>query len=85
MNSTITANEIKTKGISIADKFAKEGLETMVTVRGKRKYVILTTEQYNELKEYELTAALAEAEKDLKTGKYHEDSVEDHLNRIKNA
>lgn len=85
MNNTITANELKTKGISIADDLAKKGLETIVTVRGEAKYVILSKDQYHALKEHELSSALAESERDLKNGKYHEDSVEKHLSRIENA
>lgn len=85
MNNTVTANELKTKGISIADDLAAQGLETIVTVRGEAKYVILPTKQYYELKEHELAAALMESEQDLKKGKYREDSVESHINRITNA
>ena len=85
MNNTITANDLKTKGISIADNLAAKGLETIVTVRGEAKYVILPTKQYHELKECELAAALMESENDLKSGKYHEGSVDDHIKRIKNA
>lgn len=82
MNNTVTANELKTKGISIADNLAAQGLETIVTVRGEAKYVILPTQQYYELKEHELTAALAESKKDLKNKNYKEGSIEDHIKRI---
>lgn len=85
MNNTITANELKSKGISIADTFASKGLETIVTVRGEAKYVILPTAEYYALKEHELNAALIESEQDLKNGKYKTSSVEDHLKRIANA
>lgn len=83
MNNTITANELKTKGISAAEENAREGLETVVTVRGEEKYVILSKEDFNRLREYELTVALMEAEWDLKNGNFHEDSIEDHLKRLK--
>lgn len=85
MNNRITANELKIKGISIADNLAAQGLETIVTVRGEAKYVILPTKQYYELKEHELSAALLESEQDLKNGNYYEESVEDHIKRISNA
>ena len=85
MNNTITANDLKTKGISIAENLAKQGLETIITVRGKAKYVILDKEQYNKLKEYELTIALLESEQDLKDGKFNEDSIINHIKRIDNA
>ncbi len=85
MNNTITANDLKIKGISIAENLAKQGLETIITVRGKAKYVILDTEQYNKLKEYELTIALSEAKQDIKDGRYNKDSINDHIKRIENV
>jgi hypothetical protein len=85
MDNTITANELKTKGISIADKMAMQGLETIVTIRGEAKYIILPKEQYYALKEHELMSALAESEEDLKKGKYKKGSVKDHIKRITNA
>lgn len=85
MNNIITANELKTKGISIADNIAAQGLETIVTIRGEVKYIILPKEQYYALKEYELISALAASEQDLKNGKYKEGSIEAHIKRISNA
>ncbi len=85
MNNIITANELKTKGISIADNLAAQGLETIVTIRGEAKYVILPTKQYYALKEHELMSALAESKKDLKDGKYKKGSIEAHIKRISNA
>ncbi len=85
MNNIVTAQELKTKGISIADSFAAQGLETVITVRGEEKYVILPKAQYYTLKEHELAIALSESEQDLKNGKYHETSIEEHISRITNA
>jgi len=84
MDNVITANQLKTKGISIADNLASQGLETIVTVRGEAKYVILPKAQYYALKEHEISAALIESKQDLKDGKFHKDSVEEHINRITN-
>jgi PHD/YefM family antitoxin component YafN of YafNO toxin-antitoxin module len=85
MNNTLTASDLKTKGISVVDKNAKNGIETIITVRGKEKYIIIPLIEFNRLRECELTAALVESENDLKEGKYSEDSIEAHLKRIKNA
>jgi len=41
MNNFITANDLKTKGISVIEPIAKKGLETVVKVRGVDTYVIL--------------------------------------------
>jgi len=84
MNNTITANLLKTKGISAVNPFAKKGIETIVTVRGEDKYVILTKNEFDRLREYELTAAILETEQDMKTGKYHT-NIEKHLKEVTNA
>lgn len=85
MNNIITANELKTKGISVADNLANQGLETIVTVRGETKYIILSKKQYYALKELELMSALNESEQDLKNGKYKEGSIESHIKRLNDA
>lgn len=82
MNNFITANDLKTKGVSAIKPFAKKGLETVIKVRGIDTYVVLTTQAFNHLRECELTTALIESEKDIKSGKYNEDSVAEHLKRI---
>jgi hypothetical protein len=82
MENTISANELKTKGVSRLDEITASGGEAIISVRGKNRYVVLTLEQYSHLRECELEAALVETRKDLKEGNIVEESVEDHLNRI---
>lgn len=82
MTQTITANELKTKGISILNDETSEGDEVIITVRGKNKFVILPMEKYNYLRECELEAALNESKKDIKEGKIFKESVEKHIKRI---
>ena len=82
MAQTITANDLKTKGISILNEETSSGDEVIITVRGKNKYVVLSIEKYNYLRECELEAALNESRKDIKDGKFHKESVEKHVKRI---
>ena len=82
MNNTITANELKTKGVSLINKVTSEGAEALITVRGKTEYVILPIKTYNHLRECELEVALLESRHDIKKGKYIEESVEKHIKRI---
>lgn len=84
MNELITANELKTKGISAINKILSVASEAIITVRGKSKFVVLPIEEYNKLREYELEAALEETKKDLKEGKFFEESVDKHIKRITN-
>jgi hypothetical protein len=51
-------------------------------VRGKTKYVVLTVEEYNRLRECELETAIFEAKKDLEEGRTVQESVDEHLQRI---
>lgn len=85
MNELITANELKTKGIAAINKILAVASEAIITVRGKSKFVVLPIEKYNKLREYELEAALEETKKELREGKYTEESVEEHLKRIINV
>ncbi len=82
MTQIITANELKTKGVTILNDQTADGSEVIITVRGKSKYVILPIEKYNYLRECELDAALQETRNDIKTGKFIKESVEKHIKRI---
>ncbi len=76
---TITANQLKNKGISaIADCD-----EALITVRGHPRYVLMNIDHYHYLRELELAAALEEAKQDYKNGDYVEESVDQHIKRIK--
>jgi len=79
---TITANELKTKGISAIQKQLQDEQEAVITVRGCEKYVVLDLERYNFLRECELEAALSLAQQELKEGKYVTESVDEHITRI---
>ena len=54
----------------------------IITVRGKYKHVVLPIERYNHLRECELKAALLEAKRDLKVGRFVKEPVEKHMKRI---
>ncbi len=85
LNNIITANELKTKGVSALKNLTADGYEVIITIRGKARYVVLPTETYNRLRECELEAALTEVQNDIKKGKYVEESVEKHIKRITNG
>jgi len=82
MAQSITANDLKTKGISILNEETSSGDEVVITVRGKNKYVVLPIERYNYFRECELEAALHESRRDVKEGKFNKESVEEHMKRI---
>ncbi len=78
----ITANDLKTKGVTLLNKETSEDLEVIVSVRGKNKYVIVPIEKYNYLRECELEAALQQTKRDIKEGKFIKESVEKHIKKI---
>ncbi len=78
----VTANDIKTKGISFIYKFLKKNEAVFVTARGKNKYVILSIEEYQRLKQLELEMAIAQAEEDYKEGRYISETAEEHFERL---
>jgi len=81
MNS-ITANELKTKGVSVVENALQSDDEAIITVRGKDKYVIIDMNKYNKLRDYELEIALLEARADVVKGRVQRESVAAHMKRI---
>lgn len=80
--TSITANDLKTKGVSIVESALKQSGEAIITVRGERKYVVLDFKTYNKLREYELDIALQEARDDIENGNYKTGSVDEHMERV---
>ncbi len=78
----ITANELKTKGVSVIENNLSGADELIITVRGKESYVVMNMEHYNYLRECELDAALHQAKVDIESGDFIIESVNDHVERI---
>ncbi len=79
----VSAGDLKKRGISLLDDVVGEQGGAIITVRGKSKYVIIDMNEYSRYREYELEAALAETRRDLAEGNFIEESVEDHIKRIR--
>ncbi|WP_457567111.1 type II toxin-antitoxin system prevent-host-death family antitoxin [Desulfurobacterium sp.] len=75
----VTANELKRRGIYYISELLKKFENVFISVRGK-KFVILTVEEYEKLKELE--HAIREAEKDLKEGRYVIETALEHFKRL---
>ncbi len=78
----LSANDLKTKGISFVEKLIRKYNEVFITVRGKKKFVILPIEEYEKLKEAELEKIIREAEEDYKKGRYIKETAEEHFKRL---
>ena len=80
---TIPANELKTKGVAAIDAALAEQEEAIISVRGKDRYVVMDMETYNRLRVCELEAALYQAKREIAEGKGIEESVDEHLARLR--
>ena len=78
----ISANDLKTKGISAIELALSSSSEAMVSVRGKDRFVVMDIAHYHYLRECELDAALAETRADLAAGRLVQESPEAHLARL---
>jgi PHD/YefM family antitoxin component YafN of YafNO toxin-antitoxin module len=80
--STISANDLKTKGVKAIEEALATQPEVAVSVRGQVKYIVMSEEQYQYLRECEIEAALAESKADLDAGRYVKETVAQHIRRI---
>ena len=80
---TIAANELKTRGVSAIEKALESGAEAIISVRGQERYVVMDMEEYNRLRVCELEAALFETRQQLAAGEFVEESVDEHVARIR--
>lgn len=79
----VVANDLKTKGIKAIEEALAGQLEAPVSVRGQVKYVVMSQQQYQYLRECELEAALAESKADLSNGRFVKETVLQHIERLK--
>lgn len=79
---SLSANDLKTKGIAAIETILAEQPEAIITLRGKDRFVVMDLEHYQYLRECELEAALAESRTDIAAGRFVIDSVEAHVERI---
>jgi len=78
----ISANDIKTKGVSCFEESLSHQPEVVITVRGKQRYVVMKMEQYNYLREMELEAALLEVTQEVSAGHITKKTVKEHVSEI---
>ena len=79
---TVTANDLKTKGIAALESGLAENDEAVITVRGKERFIVMDVAHYHQLRELELEMALIQAKADVAQGEVITESVEDHMKRV---
>ena len=80
--SSLTANDLKTRGIAAIEESLAHDTEAVVSVRGQPRFVVMEVAQYHYLRECELEAALAESRADVAAGRYVVESAQQHMERV---
>lgn len=80
--AVLTANDLKTKGVSDIERLLQDAQEVIISVRGTPRYVVMDIAHYDFLRECELLAAWAQTRADLAAGHYHRESADAHLARL---
>jgi prevent-host-death family protein len=81
--TVVTANDLKTKGISDIERALQDAQEVVISVRGKPRYVVMDITHYDFLRECEIAAAWAQTREDVVAGRYRREGADAHLARIK--
>jgi prevent-host-death family protein len=81
---TISANEVKTKGVSLFTDLLSKFDELVINVRGKNKFVVLDIDRYKELRANELDLAYIQTMQDLKNGNYKSQTAKEHIAELIN-
>ncbi len=78
----VTANDLKTKGVSDIERMLQDAQEVVISVRGKPRYVVMDIAHYDFLRECEIAAAWAQTRADLAAGRYRHEGADAHVARI---
>ena len=80
--SAVAAGEIKKRGIAALLPALEEEGEAVITVRGKDRFVVMTMDKYNQVREAELVRAVRETRADYKAGRVLDRGVAAHMRRL---
>ena len=81
----ISANELKTKGVSAIETMLDKLDEVLISIRGKNKYVVIDMNRYNYLRECELEKALRDVREDIENGRSRVLSAKEHFKELDDA
>ena len=79
---TISANDLKTKGVSAIDLALGSAPEATISVRGKGKFVVMDMAHFHYLRECELDTVLVRTRADMAAGRMVQESPDAHLARL---
>ena len=79
----VSATEIRKKGFSFIDKLLEKYEEVVVSFKGKKRFVIMDIDRFNELRKKELDLAYKEVMEDYEKGNYKIVSAKEHIENLK--
>ena len=82
---TITANNLRTKGIKALQEMLDRADEVYISLHGKKEYVVLKSEDYAKLKSYERDIACLEVMRDIEADDYKVQSADAHIRCLKDV
>ncbi|HKL53298.1 MAG TPA: type II toxin-antitoxin system prevent-host-death family antitoxin [Wenzhouxiangellaceae bacterium] len=80
--SDLTANDLKTRGVSALEQALGEHGEATISVRGQPRYVVMSLEHYERLREAEIASAWQEAKAAETSGDYIVEAASEHIARL---
>jgi len=80
--SRLSANDLKTRGVSAIEAALADHSEAIISVRSKDRFVVMDMAQYHYLRECELDAAWAASKADIAAGRFVIESVDEHMARL---
>ncbi|MCX6051696.1 MAG: type II toxin-antitoxin system prevent-host-death family antitoxin [Campylobacterales bacterium] len=79
---TISANDVKTKGVSLFSNLLDTFDELIINVRGKDKFVVLDIDRYKELRANELDLAYIQTMQDIENKNYKTQTAKEHIDEL---
>lgn len=79
---SMTANDLKTRGVGAIEALLAVQPEAVISVRGKDRFVVMDIAQYHYLRECELDSVLAQSQADRAAGRFIAESAESHVARL---
>lgn len=80
--SDVTANDLKTRGVSVLEKALGKDDEVTISVRGKPRYVVMSVDHYERLREAEIASAWQQAKAAEAGGDYIVETASEHIARL---
>ena len=78
----VTANDLKTKGISDIERLLQSEQEVVISVRGKSRYVVMDIAHYEFLRECDIQAAWQQTREDVAAGRVRRERADAHIARV---